>query len=91
MILTARTTADGRTLKKLITALLKSWLVSQIDRVNYVQSYLIDPQDPKKTQKQASKLLYISIQAEKKSELLRLLDKLATGICSITVIQEQIQ
>jgi hypothetical protein len=56
-----------------------------------VQSYLIDPQDPKKTQKQASKLLYISIQAEKKSELLRLLDKLATGICSITVIQEQIQ
>ncbi len=86
MILTARTAADGRTLKKRISALIKSGIAIQIDRVNYVQSYTIDPQEPKKIIKQASKLIYITIQENKKADLLRVIEKL-TWICSVTIIE----
>jgi len=54
---------DGRKLRKLITGLLKSQLVSEVKRLNYVQSYrLID----ERIEKSEEKLLRLHTEQEDK-------------------------
>lgn len=55
---------DWRKLRNLITAILKSWLTTEVKRLNYIKSYRIDD---KKIIKQDEKLIRIDkISDEKK-------------------------
>ena len=47
---------DGRKIRQLITMLLKSWVASEIKRLNYVQSYTLND---KTIKKQEEKMLLI--------------------------------
>lgn len=57
---------DGRTLKRLITAILKQWLAKCIQRVNYVKSYYIREGAIKKDEE---KLLIIKTTVDLKEKL----------------------
>jgi len=82
MHLVLRTVGDGRTIRKVIIALLKSHTAICIDRVNYVQSYHMDTES-KKCIKTSKKLIFVEFDSAKESELLRMIDKLSTSLCHL--------
>lgn len=80
-----RTSVDGRTLKKFITALLKSWFTQQIDRINYGQSYSYDV-SIKKIHKTSIKLMMIHYDISHVVQLKTLIHKLSSiCVCDIIV------
>ena len=68
----------SRELKKIITAILKSWIAEKIKKINYVQDYSLENQKIKKTEE---KILLINTQDEN-----RLLDFLSKNFPQIEKI-----
>ena len=68
----------SRELKKIITAILKSWIAEKIKRINYVQDYSLENQKITKTEE---KILLIYTQDEN-----RLLDFLSKNFPQIEKI-----
>lgn len=68
----------SRELKKIITAILKSWIAEKIKKINYVQDYSLENQKIKKTEE---KILLIHTQDEN-----RLLDFLSKNFPQIEKI-----
>jgi len=63
---------NGRKLKQLITWLLKSWLVTEVQRINYVKSYsLID----NKIKSEEIKLVELFHAPENKEKIERMINK----------------
>jgi len=55
---------SSRDLRKVIMAILKSWLADNVKRINYAQNYIL--KDSKTIQKNEEKILLISANDEKK-------------------------
>ena len=55
---------SSRDLRKVIMAILKSWLADNVKRINYSQNYIL--KDSKTIQKNEEKILLISANDEKK-------------------------
>ncbi len=77
------TPADGRICKRAIQALLKSWLVHRIKRIQYVKDYMLDniseTTDTKQKKssiiQQEEKILIMRYDEEKKEKIHALLQK----------------
>lgn len=63
---------DGRKLRNVIMAILKSWLTTQVKRLNYVKSYTIAD---KKMLRQDEKLLRLDIPDWDENKLKNILEK----------------
>ena len=62
----------GRKLKQLITGLLKSWLVQEVQRVNYVKSYTLVEN---KINSQEVKLVELMLKDEHKEKVEKMIAK----------------
>jgi len=74
---------DWKQLRRLITALLRSWAVTEIKRFNYIKSYKLIG---KKIQKEEQKVLRLNFDPQNKNKVTTLLQKFNTKEISKTTI-----
>ena len=74
---------DGRQLKRLITMLLKSWNVIQVQRFNYVKSYTLHEG---KIKQEEQKLLIIKTSEDKLEKCKEMLMKNNLSLDTITML-----
>lgn len=72
-------TGTGRTLQRLIIAILKQWLTTEIDRVNYAKNYTLVEGKVSRTEQ---KIVLFTTTEEKKAKLEAFLEKQGAGSVS---------
>ena len=71
-VLMLTTTLNGRQLQRTITALLRQWVATAIQRINYVKNYTIIDWKLSRTEQ---KIVFIRTTDDKKEKLLQFLHK----------------